>query len=72
MNPFTGQTFTRAEFTALPATERAQLVEVKGSPAALDRLSRAAAHYSAVTGPDKARRRAANKAARKSRRHNRR
>jgi hypothetical protein len=72
MDPYSGRVYSDAEVKYLPAETRAGLVEISGSPAAISRLSHAAAHYSAVTGPDKARRRVANKAARKARRHNRR
>jgi hypothetical protein len=71
MHVSTGQVISHTDFIALPASVQQDYVQVDGSPQNLARVSRAVAHYSAITSPDKARRRAANKAARKARRNNR-
>lgn len=71
MHVTTGQVISSFEFKALPPAARADYVQVDGTPEQVARLSRATAHYSAVTGSDRSKRRAANKAARKARRNNR-
>lgn len=71
MDPNSGKLYTDAELKKLDAEYRAQLVELRGTPEDIERISRATAHYAAITGPDKSKARAANKAARKARRNNR-
>jgi hypothetical protein len=71
MDPYSGKTYTSAEVPYLPLMVRSRLVSIGGSDADVARVSRAVEHYSAITGTDKAKRRAANKAARKARRANR-
>jgi hypothetical protein len=71
MHVQTGQTITNIEYAALPPAERSQYVEISGTAEQVARLSHATAHYTAVTGRDRSKRRAVNKAARKARRNNR-
>jgi hypothetical protein len=71
MHVTTGQIISPAEFLVLPVSARTDYVQIDGTPEQVERLSRATAHYSAVTGVDRSKRRAANKAARKARRNNR-
>jgi hypothetical protein len=67
MDPHSGKLYpslAAAQAAGVPAP-----VEVSGSPEAIAQLSRAAAHYGSLS--DRAKRRAANKVARRSRRRNR-
>jgi hypothetical protein len=68
MDPYSGKTYSQGDVQSLPTEVRDRLVTVEGDQQQVAHLSRAVAHYAAVTGQDKARRRAANKAARKARR----
>lgn len=67
----TGNLVSTNFIKTLAAAEQAEYVEITGSPEAVQRVSRATAHYGAVTGVDRSKRRTANKAARKARRNNR-
>lgn len=68
MNPFTGQ----MQSTSISPVTSEPLVEISGDPEHVAHVSQAVAHYHHVTSPVRAHRRAANKAARKARRLNRR
>lgn len=67
MDPGTGKLYPG--LAAAKAAGVASPVEIVGTPDAIARVSQATAHWGAMS--DKAKRRAANKAARKSRRRNR-
>lgn len=71
MDPYSGKTYTAEQVPYLPTEVRERLVTIEGDIAGIERVSRAVGHYSSVTGNDKAKRRAANKSARKARRANR-
>lgn len=71
MDPYSGQTYTHAQIATLPADVAGRLVVVEGKPEDVERLSQAAATFTGITSAERAKRRAAGKAARKARRHNR-
>lgn len=69
MDPYTGNIYNnRAE---APINIRDRLVEVSGDKEDIYQMSRAISNYNDLIGPDKAKRRAASKAARKMRKRNR-
>jgi hypothetical protein len=70
MDPHSGKLYPSLD--AAKADGVADPILLEGPPAELERVSRAVAHYSAVTRGDKSKRRAANKVARKARRAGRR
>jgi hypothetical protein len=67
MDPHSGKIYP--SLAAAKAAGVAEPVAVSGPPEAIAQLSRAAAHYGSMS--DRAKRRAANKVARRSRRRNR-
>lgn len=71
MDPYSGRVYADAEIKALPADVASRLVLVEGKPEDVERLSQAAATFTGITSAERSKRRAANKAARKARRHNR-
>lgn len=71
MDPNSGRLYTPEQVAKLDAESRARLVELRGKPEDIERVSRATAHYADMTGQNREKRRAASKAARKARRNNR-